>query len=223
MKRINTKLENRKIYLTSPIPKPDTIHLPMIDFTICAERLELEGIDTLMFTSKQAVSSAEAIDSSWKKLPSIAIGPATQKRIEELGGEVIYRPEEFYGSVLAKDIAEFFSDRNILYIRPETVSFDSRGFLHKHGIDIKEQIIYKTICREYPKSAAPEKDSVIIFTSPSTIHCFLDNFGWDESYKAVVIGKATLEHLPKNARYAVADSPGIDFCIKKALEINKNR
>ena len=213
----------QKIYLTSPIPKPDTIHLPMIEFDICADRLELNDIDTLMFTSKQAVSSAEAIDSSWKKLPSVAIGPATQKRIEELGGEVIYRPQEFYGSVLAKDIAEFFSDRKILYIRPETVSFDSKGFLKRHGIDIKEQIIYKTSCKQYAKSEAPEEGSIIIFTSPSTIHCFLDNFGWNESYEAVVIGKATLEHLPKNAEYAVSDSPSIDFCIKKALEINKNR
>ncbi len=213
---------NQKIYLTSPIPKPETIHLPMIEFTLCSDRLDLEDVDTLMFTSKQAVSSAEAIDTSWKKLPSIAIGDATKKRIEELGGEVIYRPKEFYGSELAKDIIKFFSDKKILYIRPETVSFDSKGFLKQHGIDIKEQIIYKTSCIEYSKENAPEDGSIIIFTSPSTIHCFLNNFEWKSTYKAIVIGKATLQHLPKNAYYAVADSPNIDFCVKKALEINKN-
>ena len=213
---------SREIYLTSPIPKPNSNHLPMIEFEITANSLDLGGVDTLMFTSKQAVSSAEAIDSSWKSLPSIAIGPATQKRIEELGGEVIYRPKEFYGSSLAKDIVEFFADRKILYIRPEVVSFDSKGFLKKHGVDIKEQIIYKTSCKRYKKDDAPEDNSIIIFTSPSTIHCFLENFGWKSSYIAVVIGKATLEHLPKGAKYAVADSPSIDFCVKKALEINKN-
>ena len=213
---------NREIYLTSPIPKPNTNYLPMIEFEITANSLDLDDIDTLMFTSKQAVSSAEAIDSSWKRLPTIAIGPATQKRIKELGGEVIYRPKEFYGFSLAKDVAKFFANRKILYLRPEVVSFDSKGFLKKHGVEIREQIIYKTSCKSYQKSDAPDDNSIIIFTSPSTIHCFLKNFGWKSSYIAVVIGKATLEHLPKGAKYEVADSPSIDFCVKKALEIKKN-
>ena len=53
----------------------------------------------------------------------------------------------------------------------------------------------------------------------STIHCFLKNFKWEDSYVAVVIGKATKVHLPVNANYAVADEPMIVSCIKKAKEI----
>jgi len=47
----------------------------------------------------------------------------------------------------------------------------------------------------------------------------LKNFTWDESYTAVVIGEATKEHLPENARYEVADTALIDSCIAKATQI----
>ena len=133
----------------------------------------------------------------------------------------MYHPQDFYGKALSADIASFFKDKKLLYLRPKEVSFDSRSFLEKEGIDLEEQIIYETSCISYAEEKIPEKGAVIIFTSPSTIHCFLKNFSWHESYTAVVIGKATLEHLPQNAAYAVANEPLIDACIKKAHEITK--
>ncbi len=194
----------------------------MIEFSLCAKSLELDGCDTIMFTSKQAVISAEAIDSSWKKLPCVAIGPATKKQIESLGAEVIYQPKEYYGSNLAKDIVDRFKNRKLLYLRPKEVSFDSKSYLSKFGISLKEQIIYETRCKTYQDRDRPLDGSIIIFTSPSTIHCFLKNFSWDMSYKAVVIGRATLKHLPANIQAEVSSKPTIDACVVKAFEISKN-
>jgi uroporphyrinogen-III synthase len=191
----------------------------MIDFRLMTERIDYQGCDTLMFTSKQAVESAEAIDSEWKKLPTIAIGGATAGKIESLGGTVLYHPEHFYGKSLAEDVLKRFYSRRVLYLRPAVVSFDSRTFLSNAGYELKEQIIYETFCRPHSSQAKPESGGVIIFTSPSTIHCFLEQFGWESSYTAVVIGTATLEHLPENADYAVAERPLIDACIAKAREI----
>jgi uroporphyrinogen-III synthase len=209
----------RKIYLLSPTPKANTISLPMIEFETVATTLELDGYDTLMFTSKQAVVEADRIDKRWKKLDTIAIGGATKSQIEKLGGRVIYHPQEFYGSTLAKDIEKFFKKRKILYLRPKKISFDSKTYLAKSGIKLGEQIIYQTKCKEYDKATKPPKNSIIIFTSPSTIECFFNNFEWDSSYKAVVIGESTKEHLPPNVTYFVASKPLIDACIQKALEI----
>ncbi len=209
----------RPIYLLSPTPREGTRTLPMIDFTTTADHLALDGVDTLMFTSKQAVKVADAIDPAWKKLPSIAIGGATKKQIEALGGEVIYHPQHFYGKTLAKDIATFFHKRRLLYLRPKEVSFDSKAFLAKKGIVLKEQIIYQTGCCTYSRDDAPQKGAIIIFTSPSTIHCFFSQFSWDESYDAVIIGEATKAHLPSGVRYRVAKEPLIDACIEKAQEI----
>jgi len=208
--------KQRAIYLLSPTPRAGTIPMPMIRFSTIAESLELEHCDTLMFTSKQAVVTADRIDARWKEYPCIAIGAATKKQIEDLGGEVIYHPKSYYGEALSQDIVTHFSRKKILYLRPKEVSFDSKGFLKKAGIDLQEQIIYETACISYTEEEKPLENAIIIFTSPSTIHCFLKSFRWDESYTAVVIGKATKVHLPENAAYVVAGEPLISSCIEKA-------
>jgi len=207
------------IYLLSPLKKEGTISLPMISFEIISTKIDFSNIDTLMFTSKQAVVSTNKIDKSWTKYPSIAIGEATKNRIEELGGKVLYYPKKFYGEVLADDIKERFVNRKILYLRPEQISFDSKNFLKREGIELQEQIIYRTICKKYNQEDRPHKGSIIIFTSPSTIKCFFKNFRWDSSYIAVLIGKSTKEHLPTECKYEIADKPLIDSCIKKAKEL----
>ena len=206
------------IYLLSPLPKEGVAHLPMIRFSLLPSVIDFSGCDTLMFTSKQAVKSAESLNSEWKKYPCLAIGSATAKEIEFLGGKVLYQPKSFYAEALSQDIVTAFRDKKVLYLRPKEVSFDSKNFLAKAGIELQEQIIYETSCIRYEKKEKPVKGAVIIFTSPSTIHCFLKNFDWDESYTAVVMGKATKKYLPVNARYAVADTPLIDACIAKAKQ-----
>jgi uroporphyrinogen-III synthase len=207
------------IYLLSPLSKEDTIPLPMIRFNTITDTIDLSACDTLMFTSKQAVKSAETLNKSWKKIPCLAIGSATAKQIVELGGTVIYQPKSFYGQALSQDIIEKFKDKKILYLRPKEVSFDSKGFLAKANIILQEQIIYETTCIKYEKKDAPRKNAIIIFTSPSTIQCFFKSFLWDESYTAIVIGASTKNHLPQNVRYEVANEATINACIEKAKEL----
>ena len=207
------------IYLLSPLKKEGTSSLPMISFKTTVDNIDFSSCDTLMFTSKQAVVTANSIDENWKRYPSIAIGGATKSKIEELGGEVIYHPKKFYGESLAKDIKSYFSNRKLLYLRPKEVSFDSKGYLAKSAISLEEQIIYETSCICYELEDKPKKNAIIIFTSPSTIRCFFKNFIWDSSYRAVLIGHATKEHLPSGCRYEVADVPLIDSCILKAKEM----
>jgi len=208
------------IYLLSPLKKEGTISLPMISFEVVAKEIDFSSCDTLMFTSKQAVVSANTIDESWKEYPCIAIGGATKRKIEELGGTVIFHPKEFYGEVLAKDILKSFANKKLLYLRPKVVSFDSKAYLEKNSIALEEQIIYETSCVKYTKEDKPKENAIIIFTSPSTIKCFFENFEWDSSYMAVLIGKATEEHLPNYCKFVVADEPLIDACVRKAMEFS---
>jgi len=213
------KKTERPVYLLSPSHRAGVKHLPMITFRTVTEEIDFSECDTLMFSSKQAVKSAEMIDPLWKIYPCIAIGGATKKQIETLGGNVIYYPEHFYADVLAEDIARLFAERKLLYLRPKSISFDSKGFLATKGITLQEQVIYETSCIHYTQREAPLEDAIIIFTSPSSIQCFLKNFSWNESYTAIVIGHATQEHLPEGADFSVADTPLIDACITKAKEL----
>jgi len=209
------------IYLLSPSQREGCHSLPMIEFSLVAKEINFSNIDYLMFTSKQAVVSANTIDKNWKNYPCIAIGGATKSKIEALGGEVIYYPKEFYGKNLSQDIKAYFADKKILYLRPREISFNSKAYLAKEGITLKEQIIYETSCVMH-KHKTLEKNAIIIFTSPSTIKCFFKNFIWNNSFTAILIGEATKEHLPSYCQYVVADEPLIDACVKKAKELEKN-
>jgi len=124
------------IYLLSPLSKEGTIHLPMIHFALLSSTIDFSRCDTLMFTSKQAVRSAETLNPEWKKYPCLAIGSATAKEIESLGGKVVYQPKSFYGETLSQEIVTLFKDKNILYLRPKEVSFDSKNFLANAGIEL---------------------------------------------------------------------------------------
>jgi len=210
---------SRIIYLLSPISREGTIALPMIDFRIIVKQIDFSSCDTLMFTSKQAVKSVDTINKDWKEYPCLAIGSATARQIKALGGRVAYQPSIFYGKTLSQDIIEKFQDRNILYLRPKEVSFDSKAMLAKAGIVLQEQIIYETYCIRYYKKAQPKKNAIIIFTSPSTIFCFFRSFTWDDTYIAIVIGESTKVHLPKEVTYYVANEATIDACISKAKEL----
>lgn len=212
----------RKTFLLSPTPFEGIDNLPMIEFNLVANSLAVDGRDTLIFTSKQAVQSAYSIDQNIIHYPALTIGSATQKAFESLGGKVLYSANKFYGRELAKDIEKYFRHKKLLYLRPKKVSTDIKQLLQNSSIDIQEQMIYETSCRSYNQTTKPPKDSIIIFTSPSTIRCFLENFQWESSYIAIVIGEATLKHLPLNARYAIATEPLIKSCIEKALEIKKD-
>jgi len=211
--------KTRPIYLLSPSAREGLHLLPMITFSLMASEIDFSVCDTLMFSSKQAVKSAELIDTNWKQYPCIAIGGATKKQIEALGGRVIHHPVNFYADVLAEDIIQHFSTRKLLYLRPKKVSFDSKRYLQKAGIFLHEQVIYRTSCLAYDAKEAPAEGAIIIFTSPSSIDCFLKNFVWQASYTAVVIGHATKVHLPEGVSWAVADVPLIDACVDKAREL----
>lgn len=208
------------IYLFSSTQKKGTHSLPMIAFTLYKKKIDLTSYDTLLFTSKQAVKSAYTLNLKAKELPALAIGSATAKQIVSLGGNLLYQAKEFYGKALSEDIIEKFKEKRILYLRPKVVSFDAKIFLEKAGVCIEEEIIYETSCMSYTQKDKPMKNAILIFTSPSTIRCFLSNFDWDESYTAVVIGKATQKYLPSKSVYEIANEPLISSCIEKAKEIS---
>ena len=210
------------IYLLSPTPHHACVHLPMIAFHPLIDRIAFGDAEALLFTSKKAVEFVDAIDTRWRTYPSFAVGEATARTIETLGGRVEYRPEKFYGKQLSSDIATHFRDRAILYLRPKRVAFDIASALQAQGIVVSEQIVYETRCIDYPEGKTPPKGSILLFTSPSTVRCFMRNFTWDPSYTAVAIGETTRQALDGIDRVVVADRPTIEACVAKAQELLRN-
>jgi len=207
-----------KIYLCSPKKFDGCEHLPMIKFKRVIDKLDLSDFNAIIFTSKQAVIFTDELNKEWKNKKILAVGKATAKIAKELGAKDIYNPAKFYGKELANDIVKHFSNLKMIYLRPKKVAFDSVTFLQNAGIDVIQKVIYETSCIKY-NNINIDKNSIIIFTSPSTIECFFNSFKWDKSYKAIVIGKTTLKALNSDIEAFVADEQTIESCVKKAHEI----
>jgi len=210
-------------YLLSPTKYDGVRNLSMIEFETVATKINFENIDLLLFTSKQAVITVDSINKEWRKIPSIAIGSGMRDGIVSAGGNAIFTSSKFYGNDLAQEIIENFSGRRILYLRPKIVLSNITEILLSANIDIKEQIIYKTICKKHNMSQKPPLNSIIIATSPSTLNCFMQNFGWEESYFGVAIGKTTAKAFSGGMNFVISDMPTISSCVKKANELEKIR
>ncbi|MDD5360101.1 MAG: uroporphyrinogen-III synthase [Sulfurovaceae bacterium] len=206
------------IYLFSSSKYDDVLSMPIIEFKTLQDSIDLSNYDLLLFTSKNAVVLMDEISKEWKNIPSIAIGKESAEAISKLGGNVTF-VSNGYSENLSYDIKQKFANKKILYIRPKVVATKHITDLTKENIDIDEFILYETICKKYDISQKPPLNSVLIFTSPSTIECFINNFKSLEEYKIVVIGETTAKALPQEIKYHISNTPNINECIKLALKL----
>jgi uroporphyrinogen-III synthase len=207
------------IYILSQKEYKDAKNLPCIIIKYIKKNIELNSYDALVFTSKNGVKAIDKINKEWKKLPSYSIGSGTSSTIKKLGGRVEFEAKNSYGNDFAKEIRKELEGKKVLFLRAKVVTSKLNTILKEAEVKLDEEIIYETVCNECKNLSKPPKDSCIIFSSPSTIECFFNCFEWDDSYKAVVIGKVTLKALPKGIPFVMSDKTNIPSCIKKCKEI----
>jgi len=168
-------------------------------------------VDYLLFTSKNGVIAVNKITDKWKNIPAICIGKPTAKKVEELGGKVEYIAKSSYGDDLAKEIVQHFKPSKILFLRAKKVLSNIVEVLKENKFDVIEKIVYETKCK---KIDFIPKEGVFIFTSPSTVKCFLSQIKWNKNYKAVAIGTRTASAFPE--KIEVSNIQTIENCIKIA-------
>jgi len=209
-----------KIYLLSNenILNENIINLPIFDIKYIDFNIDLTQYDGLIFTSKNAVYSMKN-NNIWTTIPSYAIAKKTAKIIEQNSGDVIYTGNSGHGDDFAKELILLLQGKKVLYIRAKKVVSNLVDILNKNGVICDELITYETVCKEYDKKFKPNKNAIIIFSSPSTIKCFFNNFSWDESYLAIAIGKTTAKYFPKNINYQISDTTSLQSCIELAKKI----
>lgn len=206
------------IYILSDTPIEGAVRLPVIKQRFFTPQIHFCNYDYLIFTSKNGVKAAQKISEDWKKVPSLAIGEATAKEIEKCGGTVAFVAKEYYGDAMAKELKKRFSaKKRYLYLRPKAVSSNLMQILKEAGFLVDEAIVYETICVPCKELRAPPKGSVIIFSSPSTVRCFLKCFGWDECYRAIAIGKKTAKAFGKPIQ--IAPKPTLKSAVEFARKL----
>jgi uroporphyrinogen-III synthase len=168
-------------------------------------------VDYLLFTSKNGVIAVDKISDEWKNIPAICIGKPTANVVVKLGGKVEYIAKSSYGDDLAKEIITNFSPSKIVFLRAKKVLSNIVEILKENNFDVIEKIVYETKCKTI--DFIPEK-GIFIFTSPSTVKCFLSQIEWKKEYKAIAIGTRTASAFPY--KIEVSDIQTIDNCIKIA-------
>ncbi len=207
-----------KPYLLSATPHPKAHHLPMIEFETVATSLEYDGANMVVFTSKESIKAADNIDKRVLDLSALCVGKSSASLLKSLKADVRRIPKKSGAKELAKLICKEYAKQIFYYPRAKVSAYDLASHLKECGIEVKEQVLYETKQIRYQKDKKPPINSTIIFTSPSTVEAFLNNFGWDDSYRAVAIGETTKQLLAP-IECIVPKESTIEACIEACKQI----
>lgn len=214
------KNNGKKIYILSDKKIKYAKNIPMIDIQYIPQSIDLEKYDALIFTSKNAIHALNSMDTTWKKIPTYAIAPQSAKVIKSLGGNLAFTGKEKHGDEFAYEIREKLKEKKVLYVGGTKVVSNLLGILNKSGIDCDNVAVYKTVCKEYTKKINLPKRAIIIFSSPSTVECFLKNINWRNTFQAVSIGHTTAKYFPDYIEPHIAETTSLESCVKKAQELD---
>jgi len=215
----NIKNSSLNIYVLNDKKVKWAKNLPVIKIENINTTFNISSYDALIFTSKSAVYTLNSYNKEWKSKPLYVIAPQTAKVASNLGGKIKFVSKEKHGDEFAAELIPLLKNKKVLYIRGSKVVSNLVEKLNENDVICDEVIVYQTVCSEFKKKIKLPKNSVIIFSSPSTIECFLKNVTWDESYKAVSIGHTTQKYFPPYITPVIADTPSLDSCVKKAIEL----
>lgn len=217
----NIKNRNLNIYVLSDKKVKWAKNLPVFKIESIETDLDLSSYDALIFTSKNAVTSLNSHNKLWKNKPLYVIAPQTAKVASNLGGKIKFVGKEKHGNEFAAELIPLLKNKKVLYIRGSKIVSNLVETLNSNNIICNEAVVYETVCLTNKKKIKLPKNSIVIFSSPSTIDCFLKNAIWDESYQAISIGHTTEKYFPPYIHPIVSETTSLDYCVKKALELLK--
>lgn len=213
------KISNMNIYTLNDKKTKLAKSMPLYKITYITSLINFSQYDALIFTSQNAVLAVDSFSSEWKKIPAYTIAAQTAKTVKKLGGNLKFVSLTKHGNEFANELIQELKGKKVLYLRGKKVVTSLIEILEDAKIDCENIICYENACNENAKTKELPENSYIIFSSPSTIHCFFKKFDWKESYKAISIGHTTAKHFPQNIQPHIADTTSIESCINKAIEI----
>lgn len=214
--------QNKNIYILSDKYIKYAKNIPLINTIRNIDTIELDGYEAIIFTSKNGVIHLNSITKDWKNIPSYSISTQTAKEIKNLGGNLKFIGKEKHGNEFALELVEHLSKcKKVAYIGAKDIVSNLIDILKENNINCDHIPVYKTICVEYEQKIDLPDDSIIIFSSPSTINCFFKNVNWKDSFKAISIGKTTEKYFPKNIKPIISDNTTLQSCVQTAINLSR--
>jgi uroporphyrinogen-III synthase len=201
----------KQIYLFSISSHPDAKSINSLDITLLKPEINFSKYDYFIITSKQTSEALKQYEDRLLK-PALCVSVASAKSYQEIGGEVLDIGGG-YGDNLIDKIKNYPKDKKWLYLRAKVVASSFVSTCQDDGYDIDELVVYESDCSKAIWDVEIESASILIFTSPSSVKCFLKNHQIDPDAKVIVIGKTTAKALPNTQKYIISDKTSIDSCI----------
>ena len=207
----------RKIYLVSNTKTADesVVNLSVSKIEFLKFEINLIEFDALVATSKNAFNALKFNGILPINLPVFAIANSCATSAREFGFSEIYTGQNAHGDDFAREILPLLKGKKVLYLKGKDSASNFLEILQKGGVNIKAVIAYENVLNPCKMELKPPKDSILIFASPRNVRNFLANFGWDESYQTISIGKVTAKEL-NFTKPLVSQSQDINACIALA-------
>ncbi len=209
----------KPIYLFSISSHPDAKSINSLDIKFLKPKIDFSKYDYLIITSKQASEALKQYDKNeYIHMPSICVSKKSAEAYESLGGEVLACGNG-YGNDLSAVIKQFPYTKRWLYLRAKVVASDFISTCQEEGYNIDEIVVYESECSNDIRHVEVEDDSILIFTSPSSLNCFLENHTFTPSNKVIVIGKTTALAVPDGVKYSISPETTIESCMEIGLAL----
>ena len=177
--------------------------------------IDFSKYDYLIITSKQTSQALKQYEKdSYITKPALCVSKQSAISYENLGGDIL-KIGGGYGDNLVDIIKSYPKEKKWLYLRAKVVASDFVNICQNNGYHIDETIVYESACSKEILECRVEDDSILIFTSPSSVKCFLKNHTIKQTHKVIVIGKTTAKSLPKNLNYIISEETTIESCINE--------
>ena len=214
------KNSEKNIYVLSDKHVEFAKNIPMIKTQTLKCEIDFDKYDAIIFTSKNGVKHLNSMTKRWKNIPTYAISTQTAKEIKKLGGKLAFVGEKKHGDEFALDLVEELKGKKrVAYIGAKNVVSNINTVLNEHNILCDHIAVYETVCIRYDQKIELPEDSIIIFSSPSTVKCFFQNVKWRDTFKTVCIGETTKKYFPEDVVPLVSDNTTLQSCVQKALSI----
>ncbi len=208
----------RPIYLISKTPYEGVIHIPVLTISFLKPTIDFAQYEGIILTSKQALLALRNYTFAWDSLQCICVSEGTAEAAREAGA-VQVEVGDGYGKSISQVLRAKKRKGKWLYVRPKVIASEWVETARYEGFEIDEAVVYETSCNtELPKQIiSPE--GVLIFTSPSTIRCFLQNYAILSTHKIVVIGKTTQNTLPSGIFSSLSLMTSVESAVDLARQI----
>ena len=210
---------SKPIYLFSISSHPNAISVNSLAINFLKPLVDFSKYDYLIVTSKQTSKALEQYEmQSYIQKKALCVSVASAASYESLGGAVLDIGGG-YGDNLVDKIKSYPKDTKWLYLRAKVVASDFVEVCKNDGFDIDEATVYESDCSQDILDVKIEDKSILIFTSPSSLNCFLKTHEISQKSKIIVIGKTTAKAVPKDIEYILSSKTTIESCMEIASKL----